>query len=122
MRGSGPGRPRRPIDDTPSGARGRSSWHGATVSSAPFRIHRPARALAVLVDALVAVALGGLAWWCWHRGVIVIVQDGTPIDRIDGMWWAAAAGVATVAGVALLDALRQGVLAASRPGRRNLSR
>ena len=72
--------------------------------------------MAAVADALAAIALGGLAWWCWHRGVIVTVQDGVPLSRIDGMWWAVATGVATLAGITLLDALRQGVLAVSRPG------
>ncbi|MGH4024865.1 MAG: hypothetical protein ACRDRV_09795 [Pseudonocardiaceae bacterium] len=81
-----------------------------------FRLHRPGRAAAAFADALAAVALGGLAWWCWHRGVIMTAQGDVPVSRIDGVWWAAATGVATLAGIALLDALRQGVLAASPPG------
>lgn len=75
--------------------------------------------LVAAADVLAALALGGLAWWCWHRGVIVTVQDGTPVSRIDGTWWATATAVATGAGLSLLDALRQGTLAASRPGGRD---
>lgn len=64
------------------------------------------------VAELLAVALlGWLAWWCWHRGVIVTMSNGVALRRIEGRWWAAATSVATLAGILALDALRQGVLA-----------
>ncbi len=72
---------------------------------------RRARALVAAGEALAAIVLAGLAWWCWHRGVIVTVRQGLQLSRIDGRWWAAATGVATLAGILALDAGRQGVLA-----------
>lgn len=73
--------------------------------------HGPLRAVAALADVLVAVVLGGLAWWCWQRGVIMSVQEGVQVSRIVGAWWAGATAAATLAGILLLDALRQVVLA-----------
>lgn len=81
-----------------------------------FRLYRPLRAAVAVAEVLAAVALGALAWWCWHRGVIVTAQDGVQISRINGAWWAGAVAAATLAGIALLDALRQGMRAASRLG------
>jgi len=88
------------------------------VPSGPFRLSRPGRAVAAFADTFAALALTGLAWWCWHRGVIVTVQDGVPTSRINGAWWAVAVAAATLAGVALLDALRQALGAAARLGAR----
>jgi hypothetical protein len=69
---------------------------------------RPSRPpLAALGEVLAAVVLGALAWWCWHRGVVVTVQKGVRLSRIEGAWWAGATGVATLAGILLLDALRR---------------
>lgn len=80
------------------------------------------RALVAVTEVLAVIVLAWLAWWCWHRGVIVTVRDGVALRRIEGRWWAAATGAATLAGVLVLDALRQGVLAvapgpAGRPSR-----
>jgi hypothetical protein len=61
---------------------------------------------AAVVEVLAALMLAGLAWWCWHRGVIVTVRRGVAMNRIDGRWWAIATGVATLAGLLLLDAGR----------------
>ena len=72
---------------------------------------RSKRALVAVGEVLAAIVLAGLAWWCWHRGVIVTVRQGLQLSRIDGRWWAAATGVATLAGILALDAGRQGVLA-----------
>ncbi|MGH3902775.1 MAG: hypothetical protein ACRDTE_01025 [Pseudonocardiaceae bacterium] len=69
--------------------------------------HGPLRAVAALADVLVAVVLGGLAWWCWQRGVIMSVHEGVQVSRIEGAWWAGATAAATLAGILLLDALRQ---------------
>jgi hypothetical protein len=66
----------------------------------------PLRVAAAVVEALAALMLAGLAWWCWHRGVIVTVRRGVAMNRIDGRWWAIATGVATLAGLLLLDAGR----------------
>lgn len=77
--------------------------------AAPSRIHRPLRALAALAEVLAALGLAALAGWCWQRGVIRTVQEGVQVSRIEGAWWASAAGVATVAGILLIDAVRQSV-------------
>jgi hypothetical protein len=66
----------------------------------------PLRVAAAVVEVLAALMLAGLAWWCWHRGVIVTVRRGVAMNRIDGRWWAIATGVATLAGLLLLDAGR----------------
>ncbi|MGH3688068.1 MAG: hypothetical protein ACRDRU_14635 [Pseudonocardiaceae bacterium] len=62
---------------------------------------------AVVAELLAVVVLAGLAWWCWHRGVIVTMRRGTALNRIEGRWWAAAVGVATLAGILLLDVARR---------------
>ncbi|HEV7451274.1 MAG TPA: hypothetical protein VGO16_07780 [Pseudonocardiaceae bacterium] len=83
-----------------------------------MRSRRWARALVAAGEVLAASVLAGLAWWCWHRGVIVTPSQGLQLSRIDGRWWATATGVATLAGILALDAGRQGVLAvAPRPSR-----
>jgi hypothetical protein len=80
-------------------------WQGAGVEfTTPTR--RPLRVAATVVEVLAALMLAGLAWWCWHRGVIVTVRRGVAMNRIDGRWWAIATGVATLAGLLLLDAGR----------------
>jgi hypothetical protein len=67
---------------------------------------RPLRVVAVAAEVLTAVVLIGLAWWCWHRGVIVTIRRGAALNRIEGRWWATAVGAATLAGILLLDAAR----------------
>jgi hypothetical protein len=75
------------------------------------RSRRPARILIAAGEALATIVLGWLAWWCWHRGVIVTVRQGVQLSRIDGRWWAAATGVATLAGILALDAGQRVALA-----------
>lgn len=65
---------------------------------------RPLRAAA---EVLAAIVLAGIAWWCWHRGVIVTIRRGAALTRIEGRWWAIAVGAATLAGVLLLAAARR---------------
>lgn len=79
-----------------------------------MRSRRPARILIAVGEALATVMLGWLAWWCWHRGVIVTVRQGVQLSRIEGRWWAAATGMATLAGILALDAGRR-VALAGRP-------
>lgn len=83
---------------------------------APFRLYHPLRALAALAELLAAVLLAGLAWWLWHRGVVVTGQRGVTLHRIEGPWWAGATAVATLAGIGLLDAARQLSRAVRAPG------
>lgn len=74
------------------------------------------RALVAVTEVLAAIVFAWLAWWCWNRGLIVMVRDGVALRRIEGRWWAAATGAVTLAGILVLDALRQGVFAvAPRP-------
>ncbi|MGH3825888.1 MAG: hypothetical protein ACRDQX_01740 [Pseudonocardiaceae bacterium] len=78
----------------------------------------PPRAVVAVGEVLSAVVLAGLAWWCWHRGVHVTMRRGVALSRIEGSWWVAATGAATLAGILLLDAGREGVLARARGGDR----
>jgi hypothetical protein len=71
-------------------------------------------ARAVVAEVLVVVMLGVLTWWCWQRGVVVTVRRGVEMTRIEGGWWAMAAGAATLAGILLLDAGRRAGPGASR--------
>jgi hypothetical protein len=70
-------------------------------------------ALVAVTEVLTAIVLAGLAWWCWHRGVTVTMRHGVALSRVEGSWWAAATGAATLAGILLLDAGREVVLARS---------
>lgn len=45
-------------------------------------LHRRTRVLVAVGEALAAIALAWLAWWCWHRGVIVTGYQGLPLHRI----------------------------------------
>jgi hypothetical protein len=67
----------------------------------------------------VVVALGALSWWCWQRGVVETVRDGVPLTRIEGVWWTAATGAATLGGILLLGAVRAAVLALRAGPRRD---
>ncbi|MGH3770779.1 MAG: hypothetical protein ACRDRW_05190 [Pseudonocardiaceae bacterium] len=73
--------------------------------------HGPPRAAVAVAEVLAAIAFAGLAWWCWHRGVHVTIRRGVALRRIEGSWWASATGAAILAGILLLDAGREAVLA-----------
>lgn len=92
------------------------SWHGESVRS-----RRWARILVAVTEALAVIVLAWLAWWCWHRGVIVTMRNGVALRRIEGRWWAATTGVATLAGILVVDALRQGVRAVAPHPSRHLA-
>lgn len=81
-----------PADYRPDGP-----WQGSTVKPAPPSV----------AEVVVALVLVGLAWWCWHRGLIVTVRRGVAMNRVEGSWWAAATGAVTLAGLLLLDAARR---------------
>ncbi|MFY9807973.1 MAG: hypothetical protein WCC65_02770 [Pseudonocardiaceae bacterium] len=71
----------------------------------------PLRAVA---EVLVAIALGGLTWWCWHHGVVhTTTRRGIALYRIEGRWWAIAVGAAMLAGILLVDAGRRMAVQAS---------
>jgi hypothetical protein len=61
----------------------------------------------VMAEVVAALLLVALAWWCWHRGVIVTVRRGVAMNRIEGRWWGLATGEVTLAGLVLLDAGRR---------------
>lgn len=61
------------------------------------------------LEFVVALVLGGVAWWCWQRGVTVTLRRGVRMSEIEGSWWAAATVAATLAGILLLDAGRRGM-------------
>ncbi|MCU1608357.1 MAG: hypothetical protein QOH09_4260 [Pseudonocardiales bacterium] len=87
-------------------------WQGAGVGFATWMWPSPLR---VVAEVLVAIVLGGLTWWCWHRGVVLTAtRRGIALYRIEGRWWAMAVGAATLAGILLLDAGRRMTAQASR--------
>lgn len=65
------------------------------------------RVAAPIAELLTAILLGCFAWWCWHRGVIVMVRRGVEMNRVEGGWWAVATAAAILAGILLLDAGRR---------------
>ena len=80
-----------------------------------MRSRHRARTLVALGQVIAALVLGGLAWWCWHRGIVpTAVRRGVALNRIEGRWWATAVGAATQAAKLLLDAGRRIKVAASR--------
>ncbi|MDQ4104489.1 MAG: hypothetical protein M3186_12540 [Actinomycetota bacterium] len=66
-----------------------------------------------MAEVVAAIALAWLTWWCWHRGMIIMEGNGVTLRRVEGGWWAAATGAATLAGILVLDALRQMTLVAA---------
>ncbi|WP_433266055.1 hypothetical protein ACQPZF_39765 [Actinosynnema sp. CS-041913] len=98
---------------------------GVPVAPAPEpapRLHQPKRALIAVGEVVAVVALAFLAVWCWNRGV---VRSSYPVDgraplestRYLGNWISGSIGLATAAGVLLLDAVRQTLLAVRTRGR-----
>ncbi|MDQ4030856.1 MAG: hypothetical protein M3332_00725 [Actinomycetota bacterium] len=65
------------------------------------------RVVLAVAEVLAICVLVWLTWWCWHRGVIITEHNGVTLRRIEGRWWAAATGAATLAGILVLHALRQ---------------
>lgn len=91
----------------------------------PGRLHRPRRAWIALAELILAGGAVWLAFYCWPRGIhtiTTVLNDGTELEstRYYGNWLGAAIALGTVAGVLVLDALRQIVLAVRiRPRRRH---
>ncbi|MBW4715855.1 hypothetical protein [Saccharothrix obliqua] len=88
----------------------------------PPKLHQPKRAIAAAGEVVAAVALVLLAAWCWQRGIVRYsypLDDHPPLEstRYLGNWIGGAIGLGTVAGVLLLDAVRQAVLAIRTRGR-----
>ncbi len=84
-------------------------------SSAP-RLHQPKRALIAVVEVVLVVLLGFAAHWCWQRGVQYFsypIEGRAPLvaTRYHGNWIGGSIVLVTIAGVLLLDVIRQTVLA-----------
>lgn len=82
----------------------------------PGRLNKPWRALVALVELLLAGVAVWFAFDLWPRGIAKIVEhypDGIVLEstRYIGSWMAAAIGLGTVAGLLVVDAVRQLVLA-----------
>lgn len=97
----------------------------------PGGLNRPFRGLIAVVELLLAAAAVWAAVWAWRNGMVTTVQQGTNPDgstvpleytRYYGNWIAGAIGFGTLAGVLLLDALRQVALAARARSKRPRNR
>ncbi|MBF6508010.1 hypothetical protein IU422_09665 [Nocardia farcinica] len=86
------------------------------------RLNQPWRAAVAGIELVVAVALVAVGWWAWQHGTVTIYLPG-PHGAIDvvtrsvGSWLASAVAASTLAGLLLLDAIRQVVLALRARGR-----
>ncbi|WP_199441640.1 hypothetical protein [Umezawaea beigongshangensis] len=87
-------------------------------------LHQPRRALVAAAEVVLVLLLAVAAVWCWNRGVVPLEYpiegrpEPLPGSRYRGNWLGAAVGLATLAAVFALDAVRQFVLA-SRVRRRS---
>ena len=96
----------------------------AEAESAPApRLHQPKRAFVAALELVLIVLLAFAAHWSWQHG---IQQFSYPLDgrpplvstRYHGNWAALAIVLTTIAGVLLLDAVRQTLLAVRTRDRR----
>ncbi|MFD0199328.1 MULTISPECIES: hypothetical protein [Saccharothrix] len=88
-------------------------------------LHQPKRALIAIGEVVLIALLVPAAVWCWNRGVLHYsypVPDHPPLEstRFKGNWIGASVALVTIAGVLLLDALRQTVLAVRTRGRKQV--
>jgi hypothetical protein len=89
----------------------------------PGRLHMPWRALVALGELAVAAVAVWFAFDVWPRGIAKIVENygnGIVLEstRWSGSWMSLAIVLGTVAGVLVLDAVRQVLLAVrARPSR-----
>jgi hypothetical protein len=86
-------------------------------------LHQPKRALIAVAEVVVVLLLVPAAIWCWNRGVLHFsypVPDHPPLEstRFKGNWIGASVGLVTIAGILLLDAVRQTLLAVRTRGRK----
>lgn len=84
----------------------------------PSGLHQPIRILVALAEVVLAMVLVVATVWAWRRGSVPYDLPATDnpavpesVDRWSGPWIGAAFGLAALAGVLLLDAARQLVLA-----------
>lgn len=89
------------------------------------RLHQPWRALVALAELVLAVLLVLGACWAWQRGLVPITlpnaKPGGPpyeLTRYAGPWLGLATLLALCALLAVVDAIRQVMLAARTRGRR----
>lgn len=80
------------------------------------RVNQPWRALIAALEVVVAVLLVVAAVWSWNHAIIAIELPQLPpsesaVTRMMGDWIALAVVAVTVAGLLVLDAIRQIVLA-----------
>ncbi|MBB5910673.1 hypothetical protein [Actinoalloteichus hymeniacidonis] len=81
-----------------------------------YRLHQPRRALLAAAELLLAIALAVLAVWLWRTGVVTDTlpapagQEPREVSRYLGNRLALSAGSGCLAGVLLLDAIRQWIL------------
>ena len=96
----------------------------ATFDAVPRpRLNQPKRGLIAAGEVVLIVVLAFAAQWCWHKGIVrleypVEGQRTLVATRYFGNWIGGAVGLATLAGVLLLDAIRQTVLAVRTRGRK----
>lgn len=89
----------------------------------PGRLNQPWRGLVAAVEVLLAVALAFAAVWSWRQGIVTVeyppYQHGQPpqvVTRYFGNWVAGGIALAVLAGFAVIDAVRQAVLAVRSRG------
>ncbi|GAB3455100.1 hypothetical protein [Actinophytocola sediminis] len=81
----------------------------------PATLHRPGRAIIAVLELLVAGGLVAAAFWAWPRGfstIVTVTSEGTEViaERVYGNWLGAAIGFGALAGLLVVDAVRQLVL------------
>ncbi|NUT50180.1 MAG: hypothetical protein HOV94_23140 [Saccharothrix sp.] len=89
-------------------------------------LHQPKRAFIAAGEVVLAALLVVAAAWCWNRGVVHYsypVPGRAPLEStgFKGNWIGAAVGLVTVAGVLLVDAVRQTLLAVRTRGREQVA-
>lgn len=84
-------------------------------AQAPSRLHQPWRGLFALVELILAAGLVYVAVWMWNAGLDDVRIEERALSftgqRYVGSWLTTAAAIVAVAGIAVLDAFRQLVLA-----------
>ncbi|WP_461123327.1 hypothetical protein [Saccharothrix stipae] len=88
-------------------------------------LHQPKRAFVAAGEVVLIALLVWAAVWCWNRGVVhysYAVPDQPPLEstRFKGNWIGTSVGLVTIAGVLLLDAVRQTLLAVRTRGRKQV--
>lgn len=96
----------------------------ATIDAVPRpRLNQPKRGLIAAGEVVLVVVLAFVVPWCWNKGIarLEYPMDGRePLvaTRYYGNWIGGAVALATLAGVLLLDSVRQTLLAVRTRGRK----